>query len=161
MLNTLKPNYITVQPIGDNGGIYDKDLNDIVKTLPITSLLDENGYELMDHVFYIDSIEKLSVYESLFEFASMIYYMSEEYFEGIEYNKIFVLFKDSKTDKQLFGLTIWEEDGELEFATVDFSDDEECGCDGDCEHCQYNSEEFEENEDFILPKYFFGFAEYK
>ena len=160
MKNVIKPHYFTVQPIVNKEAVINIEDGSVETTLPITNICEHNGYEVMDHVFYINSEKELREYELLYEFAQITLEMARDYYrEDFELNDIFVRFSDTKTDKPVFGLHIWnDEDGEIDFTTIGFSDSynkNEDECDGDCEHCT----KFENEEDYEddIPMYFFGF----
>ena len=162
MTNVIKPHYFTIQPIVNKEAVINIEDGSVETTLPITSICEHNGYEVMDHVFYINSEKELREYELLYEFAQITLEMARDYYrEDFELNDIFVRFSDTKTDEPVFGLHIWnDEDGEIDFTTIGFSDlynenNEECDCDGDCEHCSLydHEEDFDKN----VPIYYFNF----
>ena len=158
MKNVIKPHYFTVQPIVNKKAVINIEDGSVETTLPITNICEHNGYEVMDHVFYINSEKELREYELLYEFAQITLEMARDYYrEDFELNDIFVRFSDTKTDKPVFGLHIWnDEDGEIDFTTLDFfNSHEEEECDGDYEHCTKFDDE-EDCEDDV-PVYYFGF----
>ena len=167
MIDTIKPHYITIQPLRNMHLFYGED-EEIIETMPISSLYDLNGYELMDHIFYINSVSEFSEYELLYDFCELVMYMTKHYFEGIEnINNANVIFKDSKTDEPLFSITIfYDEYDDIDYIITSLSklhkqvDEDEC--DGDCENCDFYK--FKDYDDECIdeelledePEYFFG-----
>ena len=158
MKNVIKPHYFVVHPIIDKQAVLNKEDGTIETTLPVTSIYERNGYEIMDHVFYINSEKELREYELLDKFAHIVLEMAKDYYcEDFELNDVFVRFCDTQTDKPIFGIRAWnDKNGKLDYKTADFSisyDEEEC--DWNCEYC--TKFEDEENYEDEIPIYYFGF----
>lgn len=160
--NSIKPHYIVIQPIANDGAIYDES-GEIITSPPITSINNLYDYEVMDHVFYINSEQEFKDYELLYDFAELMFGMSLDLFIEYDFDRIFVKFVDVETDKPLFGLYVdLDDDGEFVFDTVDFSNTHEHYCNGDCENCDLYSkdeEEYDEDNDYenFISSFYFTF----
>ena len=155
MINTIKPHYIEIQPLLNKRAIEDENC-EILVSPQITSIFDDNDYEVMDHIFYIQSYDELENYELIYDFVDLVFRMTADYiFDEIEFDSIFIKFMDCKTNSPLFGIIVEvNEDGEFDFAVLNLKD--EFDCDGDCEHCKYH-EEADEGDESNISSYYFGF----
>lgn len=152
-------NYFVIRVLND-----DKD-GEIVSP-PITSINDYNGFEIMDHVFYVYDYVQLAEYKNLQEFAELAFGMSLELFEDEaenHINRLFLEFRDSNTDELLAGLYIKEDEDGIHCYPVDITDDDEedieddeFECDGNCESCEHFEDEFKDDDESDVP-YYFGF----
>lgn len=153
----MKRNYIKIQPYIN--GVPAKDDGEIVVTLPIYSIYDENKNEIMDHVFYIISEEELFEYENTKSFTELIHKMTLEFCENCfdfedNLTEILVNFYDTVTDELLFGISIKCIDNDefiSDYIILDYEDD----CDGDCESCSKYEDEYSNR---YITNYCFGFG---
>lgn len=134
-----RKNYIVVQPIKNNRSLKDKN-GELITTERIFRIVNSDEYDIMDHVFYMESAEEMKDYMSLYDFCDMMYDGSYEYFEDID--EINIYFHDINTDMVKFYINVfYDEYGDLDFDIVSFEDfmdffSECCGNCCSCEHCK-------------------------
>lgn len=150
-----RANYIIVQPLSDDGAIYDGD-NNIIKSMPIESIFNDDCYEVMDHIFYIKNADELRSYELLEDFATLVYNMTlNEFCELENIHSVFVCFKTADAEISIFGVFVEEDVNGYDYHIVDFQN-EECDCRDDCSDCP-NGDIYEDIERKISSNYFFGY----
>lgn len=133
-----RKNYIVVQPIKNNKSLKDEN-GELITTGHIFKI-NLDGYDVMDHIFYMEFAEEMKDYMSLYDFCDMMFDDSYEYFENID--EINIYFHDVNTDMIKFYINVfYDEYGDLDFDIVsleDFMDffSECCGSCCSCKHCR-------------------------
>lgn len=134
-----RKNYIVIQPIKNNRSLKDKN-GELITTERIFRIVNSDEYDIMDHIFYMESAEEMKDYMSLYDFCDMMYDGSYEYFGDID--EINIYFHDVNTDMIKFYINVsYDEYGDLDFDIMNLDDfmDFFSGCCGnccDCEHCK-------------------------
>jgi hypothetical protein len=132
-----RKNYIVVQPIKNNRSLKDKN-GELITTERIFRIVNSDEYDIMDHIFYMESAEEMKDYMSLYDFCDMMFDGSYEYFEDID--EINIYFHDVNTDMIKFYINVsYDEYGDLDFDIMSLEDsiDFFSGCCGNCYNCEH------------------------
>lgn len=145
----MKKNYFIIQPFCENEVIFDEK-GDVLITPIIGSINDKNNIETLDHIFYINTIDNLIDYENLSDFTELAFLMAMDFFDDYAdiIDEVYVAFYDTETDEPKFDIDIHYDydNDEMSYTIVEFSDDDEYECNGDCENCEFNNEEIFDKE---------------